>query len=389
MAPLKMGMVGGGLDALVGAWHRRAVAIDGGIELVAGALASTRERALTAAKAWNLPRAYASWEQMLQEETRRPIGERIDFVTVATPNHLHYPVAKAFIEAGFNVVCDKPMTRTLEEAKSLAALVARSGVVVALTHNYTGYPLVKQARHMVAAGELGELIRVSVEYSQGWLLGTLEREGHKGATWRTDPARSGQGGAMGDIGTHAENLMRYVTGLEIEALCADLSRRHGRVLDDDGSMLLRLTGGARGVLTASQVLNGEGNDLRIKVYGTRGSLAWCQEQPETLLFQRNNAPDQTYRRGEAYLCPAAKRGTRLPPGHPEAFNEAFANIYANAADTMRARKEGRAATELELDFPTAEDGVRGLAFIAAVVDSDASDAKWTAMKKYLSASADN
>lgn len=389
MARLKMGMVGGGLDALVGAWHRRAVAIDGGIELVAGALASTRERALAAAKAWNLPRAYGGWEHMLEEESRRPIGDRIDFVTIATPNHLHYPIAKAFIEAGFNVVCDKPMTRTLQEAKSLAALVANSGVVFALTHNYTGYPLVKQARHMVGAGELGELIRVAVEYNQGWLLDTLEREGHKGAAWRTDPARSGQGGAMGDIGTHAENLMRYVTGLEIDSLCADLGRRHGRVLDDDGGVLLRLTGGARGVLTASQVLNGEGNDLRIKIYGTRGSLTWCQEQPETLVFSRNNAPAQIYRRGEAYLCPAAKRGTRLPPGHPEAFNEAFANIYANACDSMRAHKEGRTPTELELDFPSAADGVRGMAFIAAVVDSDASDTKWTGMKKYLSASADN
>jgi len=383
MVRLKMGMVGGGLDALVGAWHRRAVAIDGGIELVAGALSSTRERALAAAKAWNLPRAYASWEHMLEQEVGRPAQERIDFVTVATPNHLHYPVAKAFIDAGFNVVCDKPMTRTLEEAKSLASLVAKVGAVFALTHNYTGYPLVKQARYMVAAGELGELIKVIVEYNQGWLLEALERDGHKGASWRVDPARSGQGGAMGDIGTHAENLMRYITGLEIEALCADLGRRHGRVLDDDGSVLLRLRGGARGVLTASQVLSGEGNALRIRVYGTRGSLAWDQEHPETLIFSRNSGPSQIYRRGEAYLCAAAKRGTRLPPGHPEAFNEAFANIYANACDTMRARKERRAPTELELDFPTAEDGVRGLAFIAAAVASDGSQAKWTPMKDYL------
>jgi len=383
MVPLKMGMVGGGLDALVGAWHRRAVAIDGGIELVAGALASTRERALAASIAWNLPRAYASWEHMLEQEVGRPAQERIDFVTVATPNHLHYPVAKAFIDAGFNVVCDKPMTRTLEEAKSLASLVAKVGAVFALTHNYTGYPLVKQARYMVAAGELGELIKVIVEYNQGWLLEALERDGHKGASWRVDPARSGQGGAMGDIGTHAENLMRYITGLEIDALCADLGRRHGRVLDDDGSVLLRLRGGARGVLTASQVLSGEGNALRIRVYGTRGSLAWDQEHPETLIFSRNSGPSQIYRRGEAYLCAAAKRGTRLPPGHPEAFNEAFANIYANACDTMRARKERRAPTELELDFPTAEDGVRGLAFIAAAVASDGSQAKWTPMKDYL------
>jgi len=383
MLPLKMGMVGGGPEALVGAWHRRAIAIDGSIELVAGALASTRERALAAGRAWNLPRTYPSWEQMLEQEARRPAPERIDFVTVATPNHLHHGVAKGFIEAGFNVVCEKPVTRTLEEAKELASLVVKTGVVFALTHNYTGYPLVKQARHMVANGELGELVRVIVEYSQGWLLEPLERQGHKGASWRADPARSGQAGAMADIGTHAENLMRYITGLEIDALCADLGRRHKRVLDDDGSVLLRLDEGARGVLIASQILTGEGNALRIRVYGTRGSLSWNQEQPETLTLSRNNAPTQVYRRGEAYLCPAAKRGTRLPLGHPEAFNEAFANIYANAGDTMRARKERRAPTELELDFPTIEDGVRGLAFIAAVVDSDASEAKWTRMKDYL------
>jgi predicted dehydrogenase len=380
MTRLKMGMVGGGLDALVGAWHRRAAVLDGRIQLVAGALASTRERAQAAAEAWDLPRAYAGWEEMLAAESRLPAGERIDFVSIVTPNHLHYRIARAFSDAGFNVVCDKPMTRTLEEAKSLALAVAKSGIVFALTHNYTGYPMVKQARHIVATGELGELVKVAVEYSQGWLLDTVERQGNKGASWRTDPSRSGRGGAMGDIGTHAENLMRYVTGLEIEALCADLGRLHGRVLDDDGSVLLRLAGGVRGVLTASQVLGGEGNNLRIRVYGTRASLDWCQEQPETLSVLRNDAPTQIYRRGESYLCAAAKRATRLPPGHPEGFNEAFANIYANAADTMRARKEGRAPTELELDFPTADDGVRGLAFVDAVVDSDASAAKWTAMK---------
>jgi len=383
MARLKMGIVGGGLDALVGAWHRRAVAIDGGIELVAGALASTRERALAAAKEWQLPRAYGTWQEMLETESRLPDAERIDFVTVVTPNHMHYPIVKPFAEAGFHVVCDKPMTRTLEEAKALAAIVAKTGIVFALTHNYSGYPMVKQARHMVASGELGEIIKVTVQYNQGWLLAQLERAGHKAAEWRTDPARSGRAGAIGDIGTHAEQLMHYVTGLEIEALCADLGRHHGRVLDDDGSVLLRFHGGARGLFRASQVLSGEGNDLRLHVHGTGGSLSWVQEAPETLRFARNDAPAQIYRRGEAYLCAAAKRGTRLPQGHPEGFHEAFANIYANAADTMRARKEGREPTELELDFPTVQDGVRGMAFVDAVVDSDASAAKWTAMKDYL------
>lgn len=383
MRKLRMGMVGGGLDALVGAWHRRAAAIDGGIDLVAGALASNRERALAAAQAWGLRRAYGTWQELLERESGLPAGERIDFVTVVTPNDLHYPVAKAFIEAGFDVVCDKPMTRTLAEARSLASLVEARRTVFALSHNYTGYPMVKQARHMIAAGELGDLLKVVVQYEQGWLLDSLERDGHKGASWRTDPARSGRSCAMGDIGTHAENLMHYVTGLEIESLCADLSRHHGRVLDDDGSVLLRLKGGARGVLTASQVLHGKGNGLTLCVYGTRGSLAWGQEEPETLLLGRNGAPAQIYRRGEPYLCAAAKRATRLPAGHPEAFNEAFANIYANVGDTIRAHHESRSPTELELDFPTVHDGVRGMAFVDAVVDSDASAAKWTPLAPYL------
>lgn len=384
MQRLRMGMVGGGLDALVGAWHRRAMALDGRIEFAAGALASTRERALAAAQAWGVPRAYAAWPEMLQAESRMPTGERIDFVVVATPNQLHYPVARAFLDAGFDVVCDKPMTRTLAEAKDLAAFVAIKGAVFALTHNYTGYPMVKQARHMVAAGELGEVLKVIVQYDQGWLLDMQERQGNKQASWRTDPARSGRSCAMGDIGTHAENLMHYVTGLEIEQLCADLGRHHGRTLDDDGSVLLRLKGGARGVLTASQVLQGTGNGLALAVYGTRGALSWSQEQPETLAFGRNGAPAQIYRRGEPYLCAAAKRATRLPVGHPEGFNEAFANLYANVGDTIRARREGRAPTELELDFPNAQDGVRGMAFVEAAVDSDAAEAKWTKMAPYLS-----
>jgi predicted dehydrogenase len=377
-------MVGGGLDALVGQWHRRAMALDGRVEFTAGALASTRERSLEAAKLWGLPRAYGSWEEMLAAESRLPVSERIDFVVVATPNHVHYAVAKAFLDSGFDVVCDKPMTRTLAEAKSLAALVASKGAVFALTHNYTGYPMVKQARHMVEAGELGEILKVIVQYDQGWLLDTQERQGNKQASWRTDPARSGRSCAIGDIGTHAENLMHYVTGLEIEQLCADLSRHHGRALDDDGSVLLRLTGGARGVLTASQILQGTGNALALCVYGTKGALSWSQEQPETLTFGRTGAPAQIYRRGQGGLCGAAQRATRLPVGHPEGFNEAFANLYANLGDTIRARREGRVPSELEQDFPTAQDGVRGMAFVEAVVDSDATQAKWTLMAPYLS-----
>jgi predicted dehydrogenase len=383
MPRLKMGMVGGGLDAMAGGLHRRAAALDGEIDFVAGALASTPERAATAARVWNVARAYSNWREMLDAEQRLPPDERIDFVVVATPNHLHATIASAFARAGFHVVCDKPMTHTLQDAKQLAAAIEQTGILFALTHNYTGYPMVKQARHVVYGGALGEILKIVVEYNQGWLLEAREQHGHKGAAWRLDPQRSGRAGAMADIGTHAENLLHYITGLQVESVCADLARHHGRALDDDGSVLLRFANNARGVLTASQVLHGEGNGLNIRVYGTLGTLEWHQERPETLAVRRNDQPTQIFSRGGAGLCPAAQRATRLPAGHPEGFNEAFANIYRNVTDTIRARKEGRRPSELEEDFPTHLDGLRGMAFVEAVVDSNASDEKWTHMARYL------
>ena len=383
MPRLRMGMIGGGLESLAGGLHRYAAALDGGIDFVAGALASSPERAQAAAQAFHVARSYASWQQMLEAEQSLPQSERIDFIVIATPNHLHFPIAKACLAADFDVVCDKPLTHALSEAKELAQLAAERNGVFALTHNYTGYPMAKQARHMIAAGELGDILKVTVEYHQGWLLQRLEHEGNRQAAWRTDPQRSGRGGALADIGTHAELQMRYMTGLRIESLCADLGRQHGRALDDDASILLYLDGGARGVLTASQVLNGEENDLNVRIYGSRGSLTWKQQEPETLTLRRNDQPIQILRKGEPYLCEAAKRATRLPPGHPEAFIEAFANVYLNATGAIRARKAGRAATALESDFPTAEDGLLGMAFIEAAVDSDAGSAKWTAMAPYL------
>jgi predicted dehydrogenase len=311
---------------------------------------------------------------MIARELRLPEGERIDFVAIVTPNHLHYPAARDFLNAGFHVVCDKPMTFTLAEARALQALVRRKpGLVFALTHNYTGYPMVKLARHLVGRKQLGRVLKVVVQYPQGWLIECIEKAGSKQAEWRTDPRRAGLAGTMGDIGTHAANLAEYITGLRITELCADLAATlPGRKLDDDGSCLLRFSGGARGVLIASQVSAGELNALRIRVYGEKGHLHWRQETPEALEFAASDGCITTYRRGTAAiarLCPAAAAATRLPFGHPEGFYEAFATVYRNAIDTIRARMEGRRPSADNLDFPTVTDGVRGLEFIATVVKS--------------------
>lgn len=376
---LRMGMVGGGRDAFIGAVHRRAALLDGGVELVAGAFASTPEKSKASGKDLYLPddRIYGSWQEMVEREAQLPAGERIDFVSIVTPNFLHFPVAKAFLEAGFNVVCDKPMTTSSEEARALIAAVEGSGQVFALTHNYTGYPLVKQARHMVQQGLLGKVQKVVVEYPQGWLLNKVEDMGSKQAAWRTDPKRAGISSCMGDIGSHAENLAAYITGLEIEELCADLTTFvPGRLLEDDGTVLIHYVGGARCVLMASQISAGEENNLRIRIYGTEGALEWHQENPNYLWFTPQEGPRQVYSRGNAYLCAAAQRATRLPTGHPEAFFEAFANIYLNATDTMRAKLLGRQPTELELDFPTVYDGAKGVFFIEKVVESAHAKQKW-------------
>ncbi len=377
-----MGMVGGGVGAFIGEVHRKAAALDGHIDLVCGAFSSNPERSKQTGKQLNLPddRVYGSYEEMIEKEKTLPEGERMDFVSIVTPNHVHFPPAKMALENGFHVVCDKPMTVNLEEAKALQKLVDESGLVFGLTHNYTGYPMVKQARDMVSNGDLGEIRKVVVEYPQGWLATKLEDEDNKQASWRTDPAKAGPAGAMGDIGTHAENLAEYITGLEISELCADLSRMvDGRMLDDDGNILLRFGNGAKGVLHASQISVGEENNLKIFVYGEKGGLEWHQEEPNTLLVKHLDGPTEVYRTGvdHGYLSDAALNHTRLPSGHPEGFIEAFANIYRNVAFTISSRLNGEEPSEMHLDFPTVNDGVRGIAFIDSVIKSSESNDKWT------------
>jgi len=379
---LKMGMVGGGRDAFIGAVHRKAAIMDGTVDFVAGALSASPEKAkLSGQDLWLDPsRIYGTYTEMVEKEAKLPKGERIDFVSIVTPNHMHFPVAKLFLEAGFHVICDKPMTFNLAEAKELKKIVAKTGKVFALTHNYTGYPLVKEARNLVQTGVIGTVNKIVVEYPQDWLLQKVEDDGYKQAVWRTDPNRSGAAGCMGDIGSHCENLANYMTGLEPELVCADLTTFvPGRRLDDDVNVLLRYKGGARGVLHASQISIGQENNLNIRVWGSKAALEWHQENPNYLFVYFPKSPVQIYRRGHAYLCEAAKRATRLPIGHPEAFIEAFGNIYKNAMDTIRAVEAGKQPTAQELDFPTVDDGVRGMAFIETVVKSSQSSEKWTKM----------
>lgn len=376
---LKFGQIGGGRGAFIGAVHRRAALADGLTELVAGALASTPEKAKLSGADLLLPpeRNYSSWSEMLEQESALPAGERIDYVSIVTPNYVHFEPALAFVEAGFNVVVDKPMVLNSQQAQQLVEAVAKHDVVFGVTYNYTGYPMVKEARQWVKAGKLGRLQRVVVEYPQGWLLNKIEAEGQKQAAWRTDPARAGVAGAMGDIGSHCENLVSYITGLEIEALCADLTAFVAdRQLDDDASVLLRFKGGAKGILWVSQIAAGEENGLTIRVYGTAGSLLWKQEFPNQLYFRSPDNLLQVYGRGNDFLSEVAKRAAHLPPGHPEAFFEAFGNLYLNIGDTIRAKLLGRPPTELELDFPTVHDGARGVRFIEQVVESSQSDQKW-------------
>jgi len=364
-----MGMVGGGQSAFIGAVHRMAANLDGQIELVAGCFSSDAGRSQASGKELFLDpaRVYTSYD-----------GERIDFVSIVTPNHLHYPVAACFLKAGFNVLCDKPMTFDLAEAKKLRTLVRRTGKVFALTHNYTGYPMVKEARELVRKGKIGRILKVVAEYPQGWLLHAIEEEAQKQATWRTDPQRAGASCCMGDIGTHAENLGRYITGLEIDEICAEFSRFvSARTLEDDGNCLLRYKGGAKGVLYASQVSAGEENNLNIRIYGTEASLEWHQEHPNELVMKFPDKPRQVMRRGNDYLSKAAARNTRLPFGHPEAFIEAFANIYLAAGEAIADEVQGKYPRKKGYDFPGIDDGVYGMAFIETAVKSAATRQKWT------------
>ncbi len=379
---LRYGMIGGGRGSFIGSVHRLAAAMDGQAELVAGALSSDPARAkASGADLFLAPdRVYPGYEEMIRSEARRPARSRLDFIVITTPNHQHFKPAKLALEAGFNVVCDKPVTLTLAEARALRALVAKTGKVFAVTHNYTGNAMVKQARAMVREGALGRIRKVVVEYPQGWLSEAIEKSGQKQAAWRTDPKRSGLAGCMGDIGTHAENLVRYVTGLKIESLCADLTTFvPGRVLDDDGNVLLRFAGGAKGVLHASQISIGEENPLSIRVYGIKASLEWRQEFPNELVVKYPDKPRQIWKRGNAYLSPGPRRFSRIPPGHPEGFLEAFANIYLEIYRAVAAEVEGRRAPK-ELDFPTVEDGLVGMAFIEAVVRSSKGGARWVKLK---------
>jgi predicted dehydrogenase len=371
-------MVGGGQNAFIGAVHRMAANLDGQIELVAGAFSSAAKNSRTTGEQLflNPERVYGSYEEMVRREAALPENERIDFVSIVTPNFLHAPVATTFLKAGFHVVCDKPMTLTLREAKALRELVRKTGKVFALTHNYTGYPMVKEARELARRGRLGKILKIVAEYPQGWLLDRIEAAGQKQAVWRSDPQKTGASCCLGDIGTHAENLGRYITGLKIESLCAEFTTFiPGRKLEDDANLLIRYHGGAKGVLHCSQVSCGEENNLNIRVYGTLGSLAWRQEHPNELKFIPKNEPARILRRGNNYVSDSAKKFTRLPFGHPEAFIEAFANIYLEAIAAIRANIAGKRGGKY--DFPTVDDGVYGMAFLETAVKSAASKSKWT------------
>ena len=364
-------MVGGGPGAFIGAVHHRAATLDGMATLVAGAFSSDAARSREQGATYGLApdRTYASFEDMARCEAALPADERIDFVSIVTPNHLHFQVAKAFIEQGIHVVCDKPLTTTLEDAEELCRLVKAHNVVFALTHPYTAYPMVRQARALVQEGALGTVRKIIVEYSQGWLSTPLEQTGNKQADWRTDPARAGAG-AIGDIGTHAEHLARFVTGLEMEQLLADVSSFvPGRRIDDDANMLVRYQGGAKGVLFCSQISVGEENRLAIRVYGTMASLEWHQQDPNFLTVRHADGPTETYKPGHAFLSASAQRGTRLPAGHPEGLHEAFANIYSNAMRVMLARDACETPDPLDLDFPTVRDGAVGVHFIQMALRS--------------------
>lgn len=378
---MKMGMIGGGPGAFIGAVHRMAAVLDGQIELVCGAFSQTPEKskAMTESLYLDPKRVYNNFQEMIDREKLLPIDERMDFVSIVTPNHMHFLPAKLALESGFSVICDKPVTLNSQEAEELAALSTRKNLTFALTHNYTGYPMVKEARSLIRNGALGKIRKIVVEYPQGWLAGPLEKVGQKQAGWRTNPKEAGISCCMGDIGSHAENLCEYITGLKISALCADLTTFiDGRLLDDDGNVLVRFNNGAKGVLYASQVSVGEENNLMIRVYGEKGGIEWHQQEPNTLLLKKAEGHTQIIRTGVGPLSAEAQMHTRLPPGHPEGYLEAFANLYRNFAAVLQAKEMG-VATDERMDFPTIQDGIRGMKFIEAVVKSSQSEQKWVSL----------
>ncbi len=380
MPKLRMGMIGGGEGSFIGAVHRIAAELDGQIELVGGAFSSDPERSKRSGEALyglSSDRCYGSFEELLASESSLGSQDRVHFIVIATPNHVHYAHAKAALEAGFHVMSDKPMTHSLDEALDLRETVNRTGKVFGLTHNYTGYPMIKEARYLVRGAAFGKVRRINIEYIQGWLSTPEEAGGNKQAEWRTDPARSGAAGCMGDIGTHGENLAEYVTGLRIESLCADLTTFvPGRRLEDDGNVLLRFEGGAKGVLSASQIAVGVENGLTLRVYGETGGLEWSQMEPNSLIVRWPDRPFEVRRTGAAGVSKASVAASRIPPGHPEGFLEAFALLYRNFASAVLDAEAGKAVRAEDYDFPTVNDGVRGMQFIETVVASSHHGATW-------------
>lgn len=377
---LRMGMVGGSLDAFIGEVHRKAAALDGQFELVCGAFSSQPEKSKEtgAALGLNPERVYGSYKEMYELESKLPEDQRMEVVSIVTPNHVHFEPAQIALEQGYHVIIDKPLAFSLAEAKELKHIVEETGLVLALTHTYTGYPMVKEAKHLVVTGKLGTIRKIYVEYPQGWLSTPLEREGNKQASWRTDPERSGQGGATGDIGTHAANLAEYVSGLKITLICADVNKTvDGRKLDDDAAALLKFDNGSSGVLTATQIAAGEENDLKLRVYGEKAGIEWTHSNPNTLLFKPLNAPAQVLRAGTGYLSELATKNTRTPAGHPEGYIEAFANIYLAFHDAVCDYQKGKLKPLKVYDFPDVYDGVRGMAFVEKMIESNRSTSKWT------------
>ena len=379
---LRMGMVGGGRDAFIGPVHRIAAQMDNKIELVCGAFSSSPEKSILSGQDLMLPteRVYPTYDDLFEKEAHLSDGDRMDFVSIVTPNNTHYPVAMAALGAGFHVVCDKPMTLDLEEARNLQRKIQETGKLFCLTHNYTGYPMVKEARSLVSEGRIGSVRRIVVEYPQGWLATRVENTDQKQASWRTNPEIAGASSCMGDIGTHAENLSEYITGLRITEMCADLTAFvGGRKLDDDGSVLLRFENGTRGLLWASQIAIGEENGLNILVYGEKGSLEWHQQEPNTLWVRWLDRPTEMRRTATDFVGDSSSSNSRLPAGHPEGYIEGFANIYSNFADALSEFLTSGEVNETEFDYPNVYDGVRGMAFIDTVVRSSASDDKWLAV----------
>lgn len=377
-------MVGGSLDAFIGDVHRRASWLDGQFDLVCGAFSSSADKSKKTGTVLGLEesRVYGSYKEMFETEAQKPADERMEAVSIVTPNHVHFEPAKLALEHGFHVIIDKPLAFSLEEGKELKKICEETGNILALTHTYTGYPMIKEAKHRIADGQLGRLRKIFVEYPQGWLSTPLEQDGNKQASWRTDPTKSGQGGAIGDIGTHAANLAEYVSGLEITHICADVNITvENRRLDDDSAALLKFEEGVSGALIATQVAAGEENDLKLRIYGEKGGFEWTHTDPNTLLWKPLEEPAQILRAGTGYLSEAASSNTRLPAGHPEGYLEAFANLYVAFADAVRDHQTGEFSSVSDYDFPNVDDGIRGMAFVATMVKSNDSDKKWTQFVK--------